>query len=449
MPLEEAEVYNGVPIPKGSYYRYGRDGKISSVVTFEKIKYKDIDFEKGSIKFNDNGIDVARLASDQKIDGIEYSASGIGPFFNEDGDVVNAVLAKDTEIAGIVYKGGGQITFHSKGRVKSGTVANEITVQGQSFIPGDYIGFRKDGGVTEDSRGRKSILGTLPERKEVIESSEFLGRTIVTDVPLAYQVNLPGYNEVSTFIRDNSATLFAKEVDRQITDFKNRCTGCLDQYKITTRVRMEYIPAGTSLNVTGEYLYKSNLEHGSTIHMLIIRDELGNSAEVSETDFRLFTANVDSSEDQRIGQIRDSIESFHENEKIRLSFCVSDFVQRRWLPEKFVKDFQMEDEVDVTFGITSCNRGYIFEFKTIEAYLTSVYYFESWGLYGKWSSRFTKLPPPPKPINLSTKPVTGPAGISKILACPPIEMTGINGPAHLSELCKEEWEAGLCCSGAR
>ena len=43
LPLEEAEVYNGVPIPKGSYYRYGRDGKISSVVTFEKIKYKDID----------------------------------------------------------------------------------------------------------------------------------------------------------------------------------------------------------------------------------------------------------------------------------------------------------------------------------------------------------------------------------------------------------------------
>jgi len=43
--------------------------------------------------------------------------------------------------------------------------------------------------------------------------------------------------------------------------------------------------------------------------------------------------------------------------------------------------------------------------------------------------------------------VRAPRGMNKLLACPPIDMTGINGPAHLSELCSEQWEAGLCCSG--
>lgn len=146
-PLKEAQLYNGVNIPKGSIFFYDPQGNVLGVIASEDIEYRNIRFKKGQLRFHDVGISVGSLTSDQYIDGVKYSADGIGPFFNKNGEVVNATLAEDAEISGIVYKGGTQIQFYSKGKVKSGTVEKEVTVQGKTFSPNSRIRLKESGEI--------------------------------------------------------------------------------------------------------------------------------------------------------------------------------------------------------------------------------------------------------------------------------------------------------------
>jgi len=151
-PLREAQVHRGVLVPKGSTLRYGLFGEVNGAIAAENFIYNGIHFKKGQISFHDTGLSAGSLVSDQYIDGIEYLASGLGPFFNEEGDVVNASLSKDTEIEGVVYMANTQITFHSKGRVESGRVAQAVTVQEESYIVGDRISFKDDGSIDKNSK---------------------------------------------------------------------------------------------------------------------------------------------------------------------------------------------------------------------------------------------------------------------------------------------------------
>ncbi|ABV37189.1 hypothetical protein Ssed_2582 [Shewanella sediminis HAW-EB3] len=146
-PLLHAEVYNGVEMPKGSYFFYNPNGKVLGVIASKNFEYKGINFKKGQIRFHDFGISVGQLVSDQYINGIKYSVDGIGPFFNKEGEIENATLAENSEIAGITYKADSQIQFYSIGKVKSGTVAKETTIQGQTFMPGELIWFKKNGEI--------------------------------------------------------------------------------------------------------------------------------------------------------------------------------------------------------------------------------------------------------------------------------------------------------------
>lgn len=146
-PLLQDEVYNSVKVPKGSYFFYEPNGKILGVVASQNLQYKDIHFKKGRIRFHDNGISVGHLVSDQYIDGIKYLADGIGPFFNKRGEVENATLAENIEISGVPYKAGSQIQFYSIDKVKSGTVANQTTIQGKIYMPDEQIMFKKNGDI--------------------------------------------------------------------------------------------------------------------------------------------------------------------------------------------------------------------------------------------------------------------------------------------------------------
>lgn len=146
-PLKEAQLYNGVEVPKGSTFFYAPQGRVLGVIAAENFKYRNIHFKKGQIRFHDVGISVGHLVSNQYIDGIKYLADGIGPFFNKNGEVENATLAEDTEITGIVYKGDSQIQFYSKGKVQNGTVAKETTVQGETYMPGNPIWFQRNGEI--------------------------------------------------------------------------------------------------------------------------------------------------------------------------------------------------------------------------------------------------------------------------------------------------------------
>ena len=147
LPIKEAQLYNGVQIPKGSTFFFDPQGTVLGVITSENFKYKNIYFKKGQIQFHAVGISVGDLVSDQYIDSIKYKAGGIGPFFNKEGYVTNATLAEDTEIEGIVYKIDTQIEFHGKGKVKHGTIANNVTVQDEIYLSGSIIWFDKDGDI--------------------------------------------------------------------------------------------------------------------------------------------------------------------------------------------------------------------------------------------------------------------------------------------------------------
>ena len=105
---------------------------------------------------------------------------------------------------------------------------------------------------------------SMPERRAVSKSSEFLGKTFASKIPLAYKMNLPRYDRVSRFIRLNSDTIFAEEVDRKITEITNSCVNCMGEDRLTTPIRIEYIPIGTKFTVVGEYVYHS--DYGSWIN---------------------------------------------------------------------------------------------------------------------------------------------------------------------------------------
>lgn len=226
----------------------------------------------------------------------------------------------------------------------------------------------------------------LPERKEVASSSNFLGRMFTTERPLTYQTQLPRYDEVTSFIRGNSFTLFAEEVDRRITKIRNECSGCLRAEMLKTPIRVEYIPIGTGMTVEGEYLYYQKKIYFSptTVHMLIVRDEFGNRAEIPESAFASSFSGRSPGKDQETDFILQNIDLFQQHKTLRLNFCLRDSVDKSVSPLKFISDFKMQSEVTVTFGVRSCTRGYKFEFKTLEAYLTSLYYFRNWGLFGRW-----------------------------------------------------------------
>ncbi len=132
LPLKEAGLYKGVVLPKGSILRFNAHGEVIRAIASGNFNYKGLIFKKGQVMFHKTSLHFASLENDQIIDGIKYKAEGIGPFFNENGEVENATLAEDTEIGGIIYKAT-QITFHAKNKVKHGTLAQDITIDGYFF----------------------------------------------------------------------------------------------------------------------------------------------------------------------------------------------------------------------------------------------------------------------------------------------------------------------------
>lgn len=146
-PINEAQLYHGVMIPKGSTFFYDPQGNILGVNASDEFEYKGIRFKNGQVRFHEEGVSFAQMVSDQFINGIKYKADGIGPFFDKDGNVENATLAEDAEFGGVLYKGGTQIQFYSFGKVKSGTVAQETILLGKTIGAGEVVWFDNDGSL--------------------------------------------------------------------------------------------------------------------------------------------------------------------------------------------------------------------------------------------------------------------------------------------------------------
>ncbi|GGA82310.1 hypothetical protein GCM10011369_25360 [Neiella marina] len=158
--------------------------------------------------------------------------------------------------------------------------------------------------------------------------------------------------------------------------------------RITTPIRIKYIPVGTKFTVVDEYLYYSWRIKGPTnIHILILKDDSGNLSEVSELAFEL-----DFVDERFIGRTLIKEEVFalkniyvlQENQNLKLAFCIAQWLEEPGDLSDFVSDFQLGKEMAFRPESLICNNGYEITFKTTEAYLTSIYYFQDWGLIGEW-----------------------------------------------------------------
>ncbi len=235
-----------------------------------------------------------------------------------------------------------------------------------------------------------SCESSMAKRRDVESSSEFMGKTFVTKIPLAYKMNLPRYKEVSSYIRNNSSTIFADEVDRRITRVISRCAGCMSKNRLTTPIRLSYIPIGTKLTVVDEYLrYRRSWINGPTkIHTLILKDDFGNLSEMSELSFKLDVIEKVRLRKEEVLALK-HIDAFQVNQNLNLAFCIGDWVREPGEIGDFVSDFKLDQEMLFQPETLICDDGYKITFKTTEAYLTSVYYFQDWGLYGNWRNLVT------------------------------------------------------------
>jgi len=150
-PTEKETVHKGVSIPKGSVFLYDLNGKtIIGANVPQNIKFKNILFQKGQLRFNTNGLSYAKLAEDQYIEGIKYRASNTGPFFHENGKVENAILAEDTKVEKYIYKIDTQILFYPNGKVQQGTLTQKTIIQEQEYDGGTTIWFNQDGTISNN-----------------------------------------------------------------------------------------------------------------------------------------------------------------------------------------------------------------------------------------------------------------------------------------------------------
>jgi hypothetical protein len=237
-----------------------------------------------------------------------------------------------------------------------------------------------------------------PKRLEVVTPSVLLGNTYISKSPLVYINNLPRHDELSALIRMNSPTIFASEADREIGYLKEGA-GDLGYLKgaLASLIRIEYIPIGTEVTVVNEYIYKNGNSYciggPANIHYLIVEDKYGNLSEVSALGFRqkLEVNRKSSTEiDKSIKFILDNIDHLNASNRLVLDFCIAEFIDEAISPFKFIKDFNFKNEmqvkeVSVNSNNKECKVGYRLEFNSLSSYLTSVYYFQDWQLYGTWS----------------------------------------------------------------
>ena len=123
-PLAKPTMHNGVLIPAGSHFFYDHDGAIIGAITTGPVNVNGMAFQAGQIRWHPNGIFwTGSLVGEQVINGIKFKSAEIGIFFHDDGRVENSILAEDTVIDGVAYKGGTQIMFHPSGKVNIGELA--------------------------------------------------------------------------------------------------------------------------------------------------------------------------------------------------------------------------------------------------------------------------------------------------------------------------------------
>ena len=232
--------------------------------------------------------------------------------------------------------------------------------------------------------------------KDVTSQSHLVGQTLTSEEPLVYKKNLPYFRDVSAHIRRNTpgGTVHTRETSYLLDDrLDNWCHNCMDDERLTTPIRVEFIPAGTVFTVVKEFrLNYVHLFFGSD-EFVLVRDDKGNFSETWKSTIDNWEANANSTaptffESEPL--LAEIVEHLQNNDSAKAEYCpetwtVSSKKVKGAFDElsKFVRDFKLQQDVGLERNYkSSCNDGVLITFETLDAFMTTQYYLSEWSMYG-------------------------------------------------------------------
>ncbi len=142
-----------VTFKAGTAVEFADDGSITSAAPPQNLtltvagQEQPITFlAECPIGFNHGKIVSGTLAADATIDGVTFSAETV-VFFDKDGKISFARLSQDTMIDGILFPAGTEVRFSKEGRVARALLSSDTIIQGYKFAGNTEVLFAPSGKV--------------------------------------------------------------------------------------------------------------------------------------------------------------------------------------------------------------------------------------------------------------------------------------------------------------
>lgn len=211
-----------------------------------------------------------------------------------------------------------------------------------------------------------------------------IGNTVVTKIPSILISNLPRND-----CRNRECGF---KVDRRLIEFKNSCGGCLGPGGVTTELKMEFVPEGTSFKVVDSFkITRKSFLSETNIPQLILEAADGRLLEISESslEYPILSDHRSWSNELERSVLAD-LESIKTNSSVVMEFCIGSYskeddattLHKKF--ERFLNDIRIVEEVSNPPFVKK-DGGYCSDitFNTESSYLLVHYYSHDWGLRGR------------------------------------------------------------------
>lgn len=215
--------------------------------------------------------------------------------------------------------------------------------------------------------------------------SPFIGRVIQTAEPFLIFKNLP---------RNNCRNrICGYKYEAFINELHNHCSNCLERDEITTKLKISYLPQGSTLKVVDSFrITSNNWSRLDEDKIIVLEDEGGHKLELRERELDLFLTGSINQPGKKGDIIREDLIEIGKNSSFKKKVCFSNYEHKSEASmiehlKTFIQTFQLENEMYFSNSSTNKDRDKEFcsdlSFKTESAYLLSHYYFETFDLNNK------------------------------------------------------------------
>lgn len=228
------------------------------------------------------------------------------------------------------------------------------------------------------------------QQKSVKHESGYVEKTYILKKAVVYVRTLPRNKNLPDIIAWNTSNLLDDKATLQIKPLSKNSFGTLRPEWLVQPIRNEYVPGKTKFKVIDEYRsYRNRFPLGSSnIHMLLLKNSDGEIIEISKLSFEnFFLRDWTKHQIYLIPDILEIKRDLYYIEKygtLRIVYCPHKEIESKSNYEQFIQDFALEKEFKITEGYNYCDRGVTLNFTTSQSYLTAMYYFSDWELYGDW-----------------------------------------------------------------